>query len=182
MIAVVLVGVALDRGALTLRTLALAALAVLAIAPESLLGPSFQMSFAATLALVSGYVTLRPWAERNSGDPAGLGRSLLIVTNGIIGLAASSFLASLATTPYAAFHFNTVHLYGVAGNLLGAPIIEFIVMPLEILALLLWPFGWDRPVWALAGLGIDLFVKSGEWVASWPGGRIIVPSRRRWGS
>jgi len=176
MIAVVLVGVALDRGALTLRTLALAALAVLAIAPESLLGPSFQMSFAATLALVSGYVTLRPWAERNSGDPAGLGRSLLLVTNGIIGLAASSFLASLATTPYAAFHFNTVHLYGVAGNLLGAPIIEFVVMPLEILALLLWPFGWDRPVWALAGLGIDLFVKSGEWVASWPGGRIIVPS------
>jgi competence protein ComEC len=176
MIAVVLVGVALDRGALTLRTLALAALAVLAVAPESLLGPSFQMSFAATLALVAGYVTLRPWAERNSGDPAGIGRSLLLVTNGIIGLAASSFLASLATTPYAAFHFNTVHLYGVAGNLLGAPIIEFVVMPLEILALLLWPFGWDRPVWALAGLGIDLFVKTGEWVASWPGGRIIVPS------
>lgn len=176
MIAVVLVGVALDRGALTLRTLALAALAVLAIAPESLLGPSFQMSFAATLALVSGYVTLRPWAERHSGDPAGWGRSLLIVTNGIIGLAASSFVASLATTPYAAFHFNTVHLYGVAGNLIGAPIIEFFVMPLQILALLLWPFGWDRPVWALAGLGIDLFVRSGEWVASWPGGRVIVPS------
>lgn len=176
MIAVVLVGVALDRGALTLRTLALAAIAVLVVAPESLLGPSFQMSFAATLALIAGYVTLRPWAERHSGDPAGWGRSLLIVTNGVIGLATSSFVASLATTPYAAFHFNTVHLYGVAGNLLGAPIIELFVMPLQILALLLWPFGWDKPVWALAGLGIDLFVRSGEWVASWPGGRAIVPS------
>ena len=178
MIAVVLLGVALDRGALTLRTLALAALAVLAIAPESLLGPSFQMSFAATLALVSGYVTLRPWAERQADDPAGFGRTLLLVTNGVIGLAASSFVASLATTPYAAFHFNTVHLYGVAGNLLGAPIVEFIVMPLEILALMLWPFGWDRPVWALAGWGVDLFVAVAEWVASWPGGRIIVPSVR----
>ncbi|MBY0361290.1 MAG: ComEC family competence protein [Phreatobacter sp.] len=176
MIAVVLVGVALDRGALTLRTLALAAIAVLVIAPDSLLGPSFQMSFAATLALIAGYVTLRPWAERHSGDPAGWGRSLLIVTNGVIGLATSSFVASVATTPYAAFHFNTVHLYGVAGNLLGAPIIEFFVMPLQILALLLWPFGWDKPVWALAGLGIELFVRSGEWVASWPGGRVIVPS------
>ncbi|MDP2801091.1 MAG: ComEC/Rec2 family competence protein [Phreatobacter sp.] len=176
MIAVVLLGVALDRGALTLRTLALAAVAVLVIAPESLLGPSFQMSFAATLALIAGYVTLRPWAERQSGDPAGWGRSVLIVTNGVIGLASSSFVASLATTPYAAFHFNTVHLYGVAGNLLGAPIIEFFVMPLQILALLLWPFGWDKPIWALAGLGIDLFVRSGEWVASWPGGRIIVAS------
>jgi len=178
MIAVVLIGVALDRGALTLRTLAIAALAVLAIAPESLLGPSFQMSFAATLALVSGYVALRPWAEREASDPAGLGRTLLLLTNGVIGLAASSFVASLATTPYAAFHFNTVHVYGVAGNLLGAPIIEFIVMPLEILALLMWPFGWDRPVWALAGLGIDLFVRVAEWVASWPGGRIIIPSTR----
>ncbi len=178
MIAVVLIGVALDRGALTLRSLAIAALVVLAIAPESLLGPSFQMSFAATLALVSGYVTLRPWAEMQASDPAGLGRTLLLVTNGVIGLAASSFVASLATTPYAAFHFNTVHLYGVAGNLLGAPIVEFIVMPLQILALLLWPFGWDKPVWALAGLGIDLFVRVAEWVASWPGGRIIVPSAR----
>lgn len=176
MIAVVLAAVALDRGALTLRTLAIAALVVLAVAPESLLGPSFQMSFAATLALVSGYVTLRPWAERQASDPAGLGRTLLLVTNGVIGLAASSFVASLATTPYAAFHFNTVHLYGVAGNLLGAPIVEFIVMPLEILALLLWPFGWDKPVWALAGLGVDLFVRVAEWVASWPGGRMIIPS------
>lgn len=178
MIAVVLVGVALDRGALTLRTLALAALLVLVVAPESLLGPSFQMSFAATLALVSGYVALRPWAEHHAADPAGFGRSVLLVTNGVAGLAMSSFLASLATTPYAAFHFNAVHAYGVAGNLLGAPIVEFLVMPLEIAALLLWPFGWDRPVWILAGLAIDLFVRVVEWVASWPGGRVTVATIR----
>jgi competence protein ComEC len=176
MIAVVLIGVALDRGALTLRTLAIAALLVLVLAPESLLGPSFQMSFAATLALVSGYTMLRPWAERHADDRSGLGRGLLRVTNGVIGLAMSSFVASLATTPYAAYHFNTVQLYGVPGNLMGAPIVEFIVMPLEILALLLWPFGWDKPVWVLAGLGIDLFVRVAEWVASWPGGKVTVAS------
>ncbi|WP_298479284.1 ComEC/Rec2 family competence protein [Phreatobacter sp.] len=178
MIAVVLVGVMLDRGALTLRTLAIAALVVLLVAPESLLGPSFQMSFAATLALIAGYVSLRPFAEAHADAPAGLGRVLLMATNGVAGLATSSFVASLATTPYAAHHFNTVHLYGVAGNLLGAPVIEFFVMPLEILALMLWPFGWDKPVWALAGLGIDLFVRVVEWVASWPGGKVIVPETR----
>ncbi len=178
MIAVVLVGVMLDRGALTLRTLAIAALVVLLVAPESLLGPSFQMSFAATLALIAGYVSLRPFAEAHADAPAGLGRVLLMVTNGVAGLATSSFVASLATTPYAAHHFNTVHLYGVAGNLLGAPVIEFFVMPLEILALLLWPLGWDKPVWALAGLGVDLFVRIVEWVASWPGGKVIVPETR----
>jgi competence protein ComEC len=178
MIAVVLLGVMLDRGALTLRTLAIAALAVLLVAPESLLGPSFQMSFAATLALIAGYVSLRPFAEAHADAPAGIGRMLLMVTNGVAGLATSSFVASLATTPYAAHHFNTVHLYGVAGNLLGAPVIEFFVMPLEILALMLWPFGWDKPVWALAGLGVDLFVRIVEWVASWPGGKVIVPETR----
>jgi competence protein ComEC len=176
MIAVVLIGVMLDRGALTLRTLAIAALAVMIILPESLLGPSFQMSFAATLALISGYVMLRPWAERHADDGFGAGRTLLLITNGVAGLAMSSFVASLATTPYSAFHFNTVQFYGVPGNLMGAPIIEFFVMPLEILALLLWPFGWDKPVWALAGMGVDLFIRIAEWVASWPGGKAIVPS------
>jgi competence protein ComEC len=178
MIAIVLVGVMLDRGALTLRTLALAALVVLLVAPESLLGPSFQMSFAATLALIAGYVSLRPFAEAHADAPAGLGRVLLMVTNGVVGLATSSFVASLATTPFAAHHFNTIHLYGVAGNLLGAPVIEFFVMPLEILALLLWPLGWDKPVWMLAGVGVDLFIRVVEWVASWPGGKVIVPETR----
>jgi competence protein ComEC len=176
MIAVVLIGVALDRGALTLRTLALAALVVLVLSPESIIGPSFQMSFAATLALVTGYGMLRPWAERHAENRTGGGRLLLSLTNGIAGLATSSFVASLATTPYSAYHFNTLQLYGVAGNLLGAPIIEFVVMPLEILALLLWPFGFDQPVWSLVGTAIQLFVRLMEWVASWPGGRIVVPS------
>lgn len=176
MVAVVLIGVALDRGALTLRTLAIAALVVLTVAPESLLGPSFQMSFAATLALVSGYGGLRPWAERHAEIRSGIGRAALTVTGGVIGLALSSLVASLATTPYAAHHFNLVHLYGVPGNLLGAPIVEFFVMPLEILALLLWPLGWDGPVWALAGMGVTAFIWSAEWVASWPGGKALVPS------
>lgn len=176
MVAVVLVGVALDRGALTLRTLAVAALVVLAVAPESLLGPSFQMSFAATLALVSGYGGLRPWAERHAEVRGGAGRALLALTGGVVGLAMSSLVASLATTPYAAHHFNLVHLYGVPGNLLGAPIVEFFVMPLEILALLLWPLGWDGPVWALAGQGVTAFIWTAEWVASWPGGKAVIPS------
>lgn len=176
MIAVVLIGVMLDRGALTLRTLALAALAVLILLPETLLGPSFQMSFAATLALVSGYTMLRPWAERHAQGNFGAGRTLLLVTNGVAGLTMSSFVASVATTPYSAYHFNAIQFFGVPGNLLGAPIIEFFVMPLEILALLLWPFGWDRPVWALAGVGVELFIKVAQWVASWPGGRAVAPS------
>ncbi|MEI8144429.1 MAG: ComEC/Rec2 family competence protein [Alphaproteobacteria bacterium] len=174
MIAIVLIGVALGRAALTLRTLALAALAVLIIAPESLLGPSFQMSFAATLALVSGYSLLRPWAERHANDGISIGRAVLALSQGVAGLAMSSMLASLATAPYAAHHFHVLQPYGIPGNVLGAPIIEFVVMPLEIFALLLWPLGWDRPIWSLAGSGIDLFLVVCKWVASWPGGVIPI--------
>jgi competence protein ComEC len=45
MIAIVLVGVMLDRPALTIRTLTAAALLVLVMAPQSVVHPSFQMSF-----------------------------------------------------------------------------------------------------------------------------------------
>jgi competence protein ComEC len=47
MTAVVLIAVIVDRRAITFRTLAVAAIVVLMIAPEALVHPSFQMSFAA---------------------------------------------------------------------------------------------------------------------------------------
>src|ERR1700704_850370 len=53
MTAVVLIAVMVDRRAVTFRTLAVAAMIVLALAPEALVHPSFQMSFAATLGLVA---------------------------------------------------------------------------------------------------------------------------------
>src|SRR6202041_948789 len=53
MTAVVLIAVMVDRRAVTFRTLAVAAMIVLTVAPEALVHPSFQMSFAATLGLVA---------------------------------------------------------------------------------------------------------------------------------
>src|SRR6266404_9260366 len=55
MTAVVLIGVMADRATLTMRTIAVAALAVMLIVPEAVIHPSFQMSFAATLALIATY-------------------------------------------------------------------------------------------------------------------------------
>jgi competence protein ComEC len=49
MIAIVLIGVMLDRPALTLRTLTVAAFGVLLLAPESVVHPSFQMSSRTTM-------------------------------------------------------------------------------------------------------------------------------------
>jgi competence protein ComEC len=173
MIAIVLVGVMLDRPALTLRTLTVAALAVLVLAPEAVVHPSFQMSFAATLALVAGYERGQPW--RHAGGDTRLGARIALWGGGkIAGLAFASLLAGLATTLYAAYHFHRLAPYGVLANLLAMPVVSAWVMPAGILGLFALPFGFDGLFWRLMGGGIDWMIAVALWVAGLPGavGRI----------
>ena len=58
------------RQAVSMRSLALAAAAVMLISPVALLGPSFQMSFAAVLALIAGWEILKEPMRRLRGDGA----------------------------------------------------------------------------------------------------------------
>ncbi len=174
MIAFVLVGVMAGREAMTVRNLALAGIIVLVMAPEAVMGPSFQMSFAATLVLVAGAARLVPQLEASRFAGTAGGRTLLTLSHSLFGLMAASLAATLATTPFAAYHFHLVHFYGVVGNVLAAPVIELATMPLAMLALLLWPFGLDGPVWQLAGLSLDLFLALCGFVAGWAGGAVPV--------
>jgi competence protein ComEC len=172
MTAIVLIGVMADRPALTLRTLAIAAFAVLIIAPQSVVHPSFQMSFAATLALVAAYERGLPWmATANTSAAA---RVALWGGREIVGLLLASVVAGLATMPYAAFHFHRLAPYGTLANLLAMPIVSAWVMPSGLLALIAIPFGFDGPLWRLMGEGIGWMVHVALWVASLPGavGRI----------
>jgi competence protein ComEC len=173
MVALVLVAIMLDRQALTLRTLTLAALGVMLLAPEAVVNPSFQMSFAATLALIAAYQHGLPWM--NSGADSSI-RARVALWGGreIVGLILASLVAGLATTPYAAYHFHRLAPYGVLANLLAMPIVSAWVMPCGLLALIALPFGLDGVLWQGMGLGIDWMVKVALWVASLPGaiGRI----------
>src|SRR5690606_4254799 len=121
MTAVVLAGAMADRPALTLRTLALAAMAVLLIAPQSLVHPSFQMSFAATLALIAAYERGLPWMVAGADTSRGA-RFALWGGREIVGLIVASLVAGAATTLYAAFHFHRIAPYGVIANLLAMPV------------------------------------------------------------
>jgi competence protein ComEC len=168
MTAMVLMGVMADRPVLTLRTIALAALAVMAIAPEAVVHPSFQMSFAATLALIATYERGIPWAAATADTPLAA-RIALWGAREIVVLTVASLVAGLATTPYAAFHFHRMAPYGVIANLLAMPIISAIAMPAGLLALLAMPFGLDAPLWRLMGAGIDWMVAVAMWVAGLPG-------------
>ena len=175
MIAVVLLGVLFDRPTLTMRTVTVAVLMVLFCAPQAIVNPSFQMSFAATLALVAGYergaVKLRGRADSSLGA-----RAALWGVNEIVGLTLASLLAGFATTPYAAFTFHRLAPYGVLANLLAMPVVSAWVMPMGILGVVTMPFGFDAECWRQMGYGIEWMDWVALWVASLPGayGRVIL--------
>ncbi len=168
MIAIVLIAVMLDRPILTLRTVTIAALLVLLFAPEAVVHPSFQMSFAATLALIAGYERGIPWARAGADSSLGA-RAALWGVREILSLIVASLLAGLATTPYAAFHFHRLAPYGVLANLLAMPIVSGWVMPMGILGVVAIPFGFDGVFWRQMGYGIEWMDAVALWVASLPG-------------
>ena len=167
MIAIVLVGVMVDRPALTFRTLTIAAIGVLLLAPESVVHPSFQMSFAATLALIAAYQYGLPW--RANADSSLGARVALWGGREAAGLILASLVAGLAITPYAAYHFHRLAPYGVIANLLAMPVVSAAVMPMGILGVLAMPFGFDAIFWRLMGDGLDWMIFVALWVTSLPG-------------
>lgn len=167
MAAVVLAGVLVGRPALTLRTVAVAAVVVLALTPEAALEPGTQMSFAATLALVAGYERLRPL--RAIRRPDGLAARTL-VTIGIFfgGIALTALIAGLASTPYGAFHFQRLAPYALIANLVAMPAVSLLVMPFGLIAVLLIPFGFDALAWPVMGFGIEIMVRVSDWIVALP--------------
>ncbi len=169
MTAVVMVALLLDREAISLRLVALAACVVLAIDPAALMGASFQMSFAAVTALVAVY---ERWRRRrpDRGAPA---PSLLWAY--VVGVALSTVIATLATAPLAAFHFGRLPTYGIVANLVAVPLMGFWIMPLGLISLFLMPLGLDGPLLTLMGRGIDGVLWSAATASSWPGASVAVP-------
>ena len=173
MIAIVLIGVMADRPTLTFRTLTVAAFGVLLLAPEAIVHPSFQMSFAATLALVAGYQQGLPWMSKG-GDTPLAAKIALWGGREIVGLLIVSLLAGTATIPYIAYHFHRISPYGVIANLIAMPVVSAWIMPVGILGLIAMPLGLDGFCWQLMGGGIEWMVFVALWVTSFPGalGRI----------
>jgi competence protein ComEC len=174
MTAVVLIAVMVDRRAVTFRTLAVAAMIVLTMAPEALVHPSFQMSFAATLGLVA-LVQIGMPRLFASPDHSATAKVALWGGRELMTLMLASLVAGFATTPYAAFHFHRVTPYGVLANLAAMPVVSVLVMPAGMLGLLAMPFGLDGVFWWLMGIGIDWMIAVTEWVAALPGaiGRMV---------
>lgn len=165
MVAIALVAIIVDRSALNMRVVAMAAFVILVLTPESWIDPSFQMSFAAVVALIAAYEW---WNARRIPDAEPPG--LVMRAARMIGAAAvTSLIAGLATAPFAAFHFNRFADYGVAANVIVMPIVSFVIMPAGVLALVLMPLGLEWLPLAVMDRGIAAMLAVAHWVASWPG-------------
>jgi ComEC/Rec2-related protein len=169
MLAVMLIALIFDRSALTMRNLALSAIVILLLSPEEVVGPSFQMSFAATAALIAAYAAWTSYRESQATEPIGSrGAVGGLVRKGMqfgIGLSMTSVIAGLATALFTAWHFQQVAPLGLVANLTAMPVVSVIIMPFAVFACLLMPFGLDEIPLQIMGMGIGAMNAISIWLA-----------------
>ncbi|MEZ5669211.1 MAG: ComEC/Rec2 family competence protein [Alphaproteobacteria bacterium] len=181
MVALALGAVLLDRNPISMRLVATAALGVMLLAPAAVLGPSFQLSFAAVVALIAGF----EWVEARRALIAGLGRPRGGGPRArpLVYLAAtlySTLVATLATAPFALFHFQQVALYGIVANLVAIPLMAFWIMPFLALGCLAAAVGLGELGFVPAGWGIALLRTVSTAIADAPGAVLRAPAAEAW--
>ena len=167
----VLLALALGREPLSMRMVAVVAGIVLLLWPESLVGPSFQMSFAAVLAIVAlhGAEPVRAFlAPREESWLSRIGRRVIM-------LFATGVVIEAVLTPIVLFHFHRAGAYGAFANVLAIPLVTFVAMPLIALALLFDLAGLGAPFWWLAGLSLETLLGIAHFVSSQPGAVRLMP-------
>lgn len=179
MTAVMLLAVLVDRNPFSLRVVGVAALAVILVQPEALVGPSFQMSFAAVIALIAAFEAITPWmaARRRDGDGGRLGR----IATYVGGLALTSLVAGSVTIPFGLHHFQQMQNYGLLANMVAVPITSFWVMPWGLIVCLLMPFGLEGWAVTAMGWGVELILETAHRVADLPGAAVQLPLLPGWG-
>lgn len=170
MLVIMLLAVLLDRRAITLRNVALAAIAILVISPESILTASFQMSFAATIALVAAYEELTAWSDRRPRlADRGVNRISGKAWRYASGLFLTSLIAGLATTPFAIYHFQRMAPLTLLANLLAMPVLGIIVMPMAFLAVVVMPLGLEWGPLTVMSWGLGWIIGVAEWTSDLTG-------------
>lgn len=170
MVAVALGALMIGRRAISLRAVAIAATLVLVLRPEALLGPGFQMSFAATTALVAIFGWMRD-ANLTIG-PKWMAPAVATFV--------SSLVAGLFTAPVGAAHFNTIAHFGLIANLTSVPLMGVLVMPAAVCALVLSPFGLEGLALWVMGLGLAWILGVARFVANLEGAQGFVMGPGPW--
>ncbi|WP_265499200.1 ComEC/Rec2 family competence protein [Paracoccus beibuensis] len=164
MVAVMLGAIMVDRRAISLRTVAVAATVILIYSPEAVTGAGFQMSFAATIALILSY---GPWSRIGPRLPWWLRPGAMLIV--------SSLVAAVATSPIAAAHFNRMAQYGLLANLLAVPVMGTLVMPAGVIGAILALVGLEGPALWIMGIGTKWMLLVAEQVANLGGAVTALP-------
>lgn len=177
MMSIMLIAVLVDRPSISLRNVALSAIVIVILSPHEVMGPSFQMSFAATLALVSGYAFWSRWrSERDrlviATPPWWLSVAFKFGTI-IGGVVITSLIGGISTAIYSIEHFHRITAFGLAANLAAMPVMSLIVMPFALVGMLLMPFGLDAPFIKVMGYGMAVVIDIAKTVSSWGGDTTI---------
>ncbi len=172
MTSIVLCAVMLDRTALSMRLVAVAATLILILQPEQIYSISFQLSFAAVMGLIAAYETIVPNLNAWFLNQHWLIRLLKVPAE----LLSTSLVATLATLPFIIYAFQNSQFYGVFANMLGVPLTGFWIMPLGCLSFLLMPLHLDGGPMRLMAEGVNWLVKIAETVAAWPGAIVHFPA------
>lgn len=159
MTALVIGAILIDRSPMTLRLVVVAALAILFLRPETIMGPSFQMSFAAVTALVAFYDAVRDKLSAAYRQAGMIKRGWLY----LLGIIMTTLVAEAAIAPLSIYHFHHTSLLGVIANVLVMPVLSFVVMPTILLGFVLSTIGGLEWVLPVAGAGIDYMIDVAEW-------------------
>lgn len=151
MTGIVLLAMMLGRVPFSLRLVAVSASVILLILPDALMGASFQLSFAAVTGLIFFYERMRGKLSVWYGEAGWFRRGLLY----LFGVCATSVIATLATGPFILYHFQSFSIYSVPANMIGVPLLGFIVMPAALISFALMAMGWEGPGLMVMGAGID---------------------------
>ena len=163
MVCIAFLAVMLERRALSIRSVAVAAVGTLLLHPEALMSVGFQMSFAAVAALV---VVFRWWTDNRPRRRSEGWQDR--IANFYGSLAGTSLIAMVATGGFALIHFGRFANYGLLGNLAAMAIFP-VVMGFGIASLALMPFGWEAAPLAVMGALLRPMLAVADWVAGLPG-------------
>ena len=171
MVTIIFLGIMLDRQALSIRSVAIAAMLILLIYPESILSASFQLSFAAVVGLVAAFeqrwVPLKSWVSEGQRWRYGV--------QYLVGIVATTLIATLATAPLSIYIFNRFSLAAVLGNLLAIPFVGFVIMPLLFLSLISLVFGGSLWGFDLLANALQRLIDIAVYVAALPGAALLIP-------
>ncbi len=120
------------------NSLALAALVILLVSPVSLFSISFQLSFMAVFAIACGILILIDTNE-TADNIGNLKKILSVIQKKMFSYILISFLAFAGTLPIVMYYFNQISFVGMPANFVLIPLIGFIVVPVGLMAALIYP-------------------------------------------